>query len=108
MLMRGGVRSGSCELFAACKDVSMEHVGAGVAVRGAYNDEQRRGRERLAARLAAGESLEEPAAAAQVGMRVLAAEVDVPLDHENCSISKAAVPRLARRKRRLEATMAAE
>ena len=32
-------------------------VGAGVAVRGAYNDEVRRERERLAARLAAGEVL---------------------------------------------------
>ena len=39
-LMRGGVRSGSCELFAAARlprRSGMEHVGAGVALRGAYN-----------------------------------------------------------------------
>ena len=64
----------------------MEHVGAGVAVRGAYNDELRRERERLAARLAAGEVLEEPAAAAKVVVLVPAAEVNVALEHESyCS-----------------------
>ena len=66
---------GSCELFAARPATSLlcawstSEQAWPVAVRGAYNDEQRRGRERLAARLAAGESLEEPAAAAQAGQK---------------------------------------
>ena len=69
-----------------------------------YHPPSGRERERLAARLAAGEVLEEPAAAAKVVVLVPAAEVNVALEHESYSVSKAAEPRLARRKRRLEAT----
>ena len=45
-------------------ELLMEHRGAGVAVRAAYHEERRQEAERLAARLATGRPLEEPAAAA--------------------------------------------